>query len=334
MADPAPSILFCRHIALPHLGYLCEMNSAVKDKASGRDEQLVDVAEYGTSGRAAWLDVDWHKHLHQDRIAGRIVNFAQYGNPAAPAVVLIHGLAGCWQNWLENIPALGADFNVIAVDLPGFGESEIPAGKQVSLPAYGRTVVGVLNSLGVDRASLIGNSMGGQTAVQTALDHPSRVDRIILVSPAGYSTCSAPAHLAQSAGVGGALLANAAICRRFLVTRSRLRAAALGGVVAHPNRLSPEIAFEMIGGDRKAGFSAAAHAILEHDFRPRLGELTAPTLVVWGRNDHLVTFRDAERFRSRIPGAQKIVLSDTGHCAMVERPAWFNSTARDFLLGG
>lgn len=306
----------------------------MKDRSSGRDEQLVDVAEYGTAGRAAWLDIDWHKHLHQDRIAGRVVSFAQYGNPASPAVVLIHGLAGCWQNWLENIPALGADFNVIAVDLPGFGESEMPAGKQVSIPAYGRTVVGVLNSLGVERASVIGNSMGGQTAVQTALDHPSRVDRMILISPAGYSTCSTPSPLAHGAGVGGLLLSNTAAWRRFLVTRPRLRAAALGGVVAHPNKLSPEIAFEMMGADRKVGFSAAAHAILEHDFRPRLGELTTPTLVVWGRGDRILTSRDAERFRSRIPGAKKLVLSDTGHCAMVERPAWFNPTARDFLLGG
>ncbi len=308
------------------------MSSITADKSGTDSDQLVIVAQYGTSGRAAWLDIDWRTHIHKDRLAGQTVNFVQYGDPAAPAVVLIHGLAGCWQNWLENIPALGEDFNVIAIDLPGFGESAMPAGGAISIPGYARTVVGVLNTLGVERASLVGNSMGGQTAVQTALDHPTRVHRTILVSPAGYSTCATPPALGYSAGLGGTLLANAASWRRFLITRPRLRAVALGGVVAHPELLSPEICFELMGADRKVGFAAAAHAILDHDFRTHLGEVASPTLVVWGRNDRLVTYRDAARIADRIPNAEKLVLRDTGHCAMVERPVWFNKTAREFLI--
>ncbi|MBI4898538.1 MAG: alpha/beta hydrolase [Actinobacteria bacterium] len=308
------------------------MSSITADQSSADSDQLVVVAQYGTPGRAAWLDINWRAHLRQDRLAGQTVNFVQYGDPAAPAVVLIHGLAGCWQNWLENIPALGEDFNVIAIDLPGFGESAMPAGKAISIPGYARTVVGVLNSLGVERASLIGNSMGGQTAIQTALDHPTRVDRTILVSPAGYSTCVTPPALGHCSGLGGALIANEAPWRRFLISRPRLRAIALGSVVAHPELLGPEICFELMGADRKVGFAAAAHAILDHDFRSNLRDVASPTLVVWGRNDHLVTYRDAERLASRIPNAQKIVLRDTGHCTMVERPIWFNKTARDFLL--
>ncbi|MBK5230322.1 MAG: alpha/beta fold hydrolase [Thermoleophilia bacterium] len=309
------------------------MESATDQTTDRRDDALIDVTEYGTAGRAAWLDIDWRQHLHQHRIGGRAVNFAQYGDPAAPPLVLIHGLAGCWQNWLENIPALAADFNVIAVDLPGFGESESPP-EEISLPGYAQTVIGLLDLLGIERAAIIGNSMGGQTAAQTAIDFPDRTGRLILVSPAGYSTCDAPPILAHGIVTAGMILARVAPRRKLLVTRPRLRQIALGGVVAHPDQLSPEMSYEMIGADEKVGFVVAAQAILAHDCRERLADIESPTLIVWGRNDRLVTSRDAERFERRIPGSRKLVLRDTGHCAMVERPEWFNRTAREFLLAG
>jgi pimeloyl-ACP methyl ester carboxylesterase len=307
-------------------------DQAPEDQATGqRDDALVDVSEYGTAGRAAWLDIDWHRHLRQHRIGGRTVNFVQYGDPDAPPVLLIHGLAACWQNWLENIPALAEDFNVIALDLPGFGESENPAG-EISIPGYARVVASLLKSLGIERASIIGNSMGGQTAVQTAVDFPDRAGKMILVSPAGYSTCGTPPLLGHAAGIGGLILSRATPRRKYLVTRPRLRWIALGGIVTHPEQLSAEICYELIGGDVKVGFAGAARAILAHDFCERLGEVQSPTLIVWGRNDRLVTSRDAARFEQGIPNSRKIVLRDTGHCAMIERPAWFNRAAREFLL--
>src|SRR3954465_14353227 len=94
--------------------------------APGKDEFYVDIAEYGVPGRSAWLDVDWTAHLRSVDVHGTSVSYIEYGNPEGPPVVLIHGLAGCWQNWLENIVQLGEDFRVIAVDLPGFGASDMP----------------------------------------------------------------------------------------------------------------------------------------------------------------------------------------------------------------
>ena len=299
--------------------------------ASQATDAPIDVGRYGASGRSTWLDIDWRRYLHKVDLDGRQVNYVRYGSPDSPTVVLIHGLAGCWQNWIENVEPLGRDFDVIALDLPGFGESELPAG-DVSIAGYARTVVGLLDALGLERAKLIGNSMGGQIAVQTAIDFPERTGSMILVSPAGYSTCSTPPILQRGAYALGEILPRVLAHRPALISRPRLRKIALAGVVAHPEKLSAEAAFELMGGDGKIGFAAAAKAILAHDFRERLVDVKCPTLIIWGQDDRLITSRDAERFASRIVGSRKIVLRDTGHVAMMERPDWFNAIAKEFFL--
>ncbi|HEU0317931.1 MAG TPA: alpha/beta fold hydrolase, partial [Solirubrobacteraceae bacterium] len=113
---------------------------------------------YGAIGRSAWFDVDWESHRRWVEIDGRWVNLVDIGE--GPVLIFIHGLAGCWQNWLENIPFFARDHRVIAVDLPGFGESEMPA-EPITISNYARMVDAVCDVLDVDSAVIIGNSMGG-----------------------------------------------------------------------------------------------------------------------------------------------------------------------------
>src|SRR3954471_18788672 len=88
-----------------------------------------DPGPYGPTGRSAWMDVDWRAHLRFVEVAGRRGNAVDTGE-GAPPIVFIHGLAGSWQNWLENIPHFAAaGHRVVAFDLPGFGASELPADK-------------------------------------------------------------------------------------------------------------------------------------------------------------------------------------------------------------
>ena len=149
------------------------MDASSVERKAEHDRALVDVAEYGVIGRSAWMDIDWTALTHNAMIDGRTVNYVEYGDPSLPTVVLVHGLAGCWQNWLENIPALAEDFHVIAIDLPGFGESQLPR-ERISIPGYARCISELLDHLNVVRASVIGNSMGGQTSARFALDFPDR----------------------------------------------------------------------------------------------------------------------------------------------------------------
>ena len=87
------------------------------------------------AGRSAWLDVDWHEHQRWVTIDGRQVNVVELGS--GPPIVFIHGLSGSWQNWLEQLPVFAREHRVIAFDLPGFGESEMPARADHDLAATG-----------------------------------------------------------------------------------------------------------------------------------------------------------------------------------------------------
>ena len=139
---------------------------------------------YGAVGRSAWLDVDWESHRRWLKIDDRWVNFVDIGE--GPVLIFIHGLAGCWQNWLENIPYFARNHRVIAMDLPGFGESEMPT-EEISISGYGRTVDALCEALGIDSGVIIGNSMGGFIGAELAIHFPARVERLCLVGAAGLS---------------------------------------------------------------------------------------------------------------------------------------------------
>ena len=96
----------------------------------------------------------------------------------------------------------------------------------------------------------------------------------------------------------------------------------------HPSRLAPDLTFEaMIKGAGKPGFDDALRACLDFDFRERLPDIACPTLIVWGENDAILPVGDADEFERLIPDARKVVMRDTGHVPMLERPGTFNDTA-------
>jgi pimeloyl-ACP methyl ester carboxylesterase len=130
-------------------------------------------------------------------------------------------------------------------------------------------------------------------------------------------------------------IAAAAIARReHLVRRPRLRRALLLKIARFPDRLSPELCFEVASGGAKPGFLDALSAILQYDFADRIPEITCPTLIIWGRNDEIVPVEDATEYERLIPGARKIIFEETGHVPMLERPARFNSLLEEFLANG
>jgi len=279
-----------------------------------------------------WMDIDWHRHLRWVRVQGRLVNVLDIGE--GPAIVLLHGLAGCWQNWLETIPALARDHRVIAMDFPGFGQSEMPS-EPISIPGYTRMLDELFAALQIGSATIVGNSMGGVVASDMAIRFPHRVERIVLVAAAGLSmehmlnerNRGLRARIENFLFFGLGRLAE----RTDIVVRSpRLRRGLLLLVVAHPERLSGRLVLEQVNGAGKPGFRSALDAMVRYPIRDRLGEIDLPTLVVWGELDRLVPLRDADEFAWLISGARKIVYEDTGHMVMLERPERFNADLRGF----
>jgi len=293
----------------------------------------VTIDHYGPRGRSAWLDVDWTAHQRWLTVADRQVNLVDLGS--GPPVVFVHGLSGSWQNWLENLPALARDHRVVALDLPGFGESELPA-ERISMAGYAAVVDGVLEALGIARADVVGNSMGGLVALELALRHPGPVRRLVLVSPAGISAEGLIGDRAMVAlrraerlitGYNGFWASRAdRVSRRAGLRRQLLRASA-----AHPELLPAPLASEQLKVSGRPGFLDALDAIIRTSIRPRLGDVACPTLIVWGTEDRLVPVGDARRFAEGIPGSRVLRYADTGHVAMLERPERFNADLRAFL---
>jgi pimeloyl-ACP methyl ester carboxylesterase len=289
--------------------------------------------DYGPSGRSPWLDVDWREHQRWVTIDGRRVNVIELGS--GPPVVFIHGLSGSWQNWLEQLPVFAREHRVIAFDLPGFGVSEMPREK-ITISGYGRFVDALLDELGAGTVAVVGNSMGGFIGIELAISFPDRVERLVLVSAAGLSV----EYLRNERAL--ALLTVAenrlAAYSGWLASRSDALARRPGarrmifGIVAHrPDLLPGPLVAEQVRGSGKPGFVPALDALTDYPIRDRLGEIACPTLIVWGSEDKLVPARDADEFARLIPNARKVVWRDTGHVAMLERPAAFNALLAAFL---
>jgi pimeloyl-ACP methyl ester carboxylesterase len=285
---------------------------------------------YGVEQRSEWLDVDWRQHLYSTTVHGARINYAEMGD--GPPVILIHGLSGCWQNWLENIPHLARRHRVVALDLPGFGESELPQ-DEISIPGYGRFVDAFLGQIGVERAALIGNSMGGFIAAEVAISHPSRVEKLVLVSAAGLMRVGNARLTALERAARLFHPATAAVLARrdYLVRRPKLRRRILYGIVRYPDRIEPELVYEVASGAGKPGFLDALNAITKYDFADRLPDVSVPTLIVWGRNDMIVPVSGAYEYERLIPNTRLEIFEDTGHVPMLERPARFNQLVEEFL---
>jgi pimeloyl-ACP methyl ester carboxylesterase len=119
--------------------------------------------------------------------------------------------------------------------------------------------------------------------------------------------------------------------RDYLVRRPGLRKRMLYGIVRYPDRVAPELAYEVASGAGKPGFLDALQAIMDYDFRERLPEISDPTLIVWGRNDRIVPVDGAYEYEQLIPNTRLEVWEDTGHLPMLERPARFNALLEEFL---
>jgi pimeloyl-ACP methyl ester carboxylesterase len=299
--------------------------------ATIRAARLADD-EYGATAQPDWRDIDWREHLRSLELDGANVNYVDIGSgDTGPPVVFVHGLGGAWQNWLENLPRVAQERRALALDLPGFGRSEMPH-RDITISGYGRVVSRFCEQLGLGQVVLVGNSMGGFVAAETAIQSPELIERLVLVSAAGVSITNLMRRPAQTWGRLAAVLGTyGAANSRAAVTRPVVRHLSLGFVMRHPTRVRADLCWEQVHAAGTPGFRDALDALLEYDFRDRLPDIACPTLIVWGKEDMLVPVEDADEFERLIPNARKILMDDTGHVPMLERPVKFNDCLIEFL---
>jgi len=300
--------------------------------ASRRAARRADE-EYGAPAVPSWRDVDWSTHVHQTTIDGTNVQYADLGEGGQP-VVFVHGLGGSWQNWLENLPAVAQTRRVIALDLPGFSGSEVPK-DEITISLFAHTVDQLCAQLGFGSVAVVGNSMGGFTAAEMAIRHPDRVERLVLVDAAGISTTLNRNWISERVGkvitAGGGAAKPDPNAARKIVSRPGFVQLAMGVVARYPTLLARDLVYEQMHSVGAPGFNASLQAIINYDFVDHLEKIACPTLIVQGTEDVLVPLGDADEFARHIERSTTLILQDTGHVPMLERPNTFNRALLEFL---
>jgi pimeloyl-ACP methyl ester carboxylesterase len=278
-----------------------------------------------------WMRIDWREHLKQIEVADTRVNYCEMGEGGTP-IVFVHGLAGCWQNWLENIPHFARHHRVIALDLPGFGASPMPP-REISIANYGKLLDAFCRELNVHACALVGNSMGGFIAAEAAIAQPEWVDRLVLVSAAGISSARVRREPAEA--MARMLAATAPLAFRLRevgMRRWRLRYAMFRNIFHWPHRLRPELLWEFSHGAMDApAFLPALGTLIGYDFHDRLERVLVPTLILWGRDDRVIPSADALEYERHLSDSRLVVFDRTGHVPMAERPVRFNRLLDEFL---
>lgn len=248
-------------------------------------------------------------------------------------VVMLHGLGATKLSLLPTVGALADRFRCIAPDLPGFGDSRKPIGAAYDPPFFAAAVVDLLDRLGIERAHLVGNSLGGRVALEVGMRHPERVLRLGLLAPSLAWRRDRP-----WAGV-----------LRFVRPE-------LGLVQLAPERVTEAVVRRLIPGSDdgwaaagvdeflrayktprgRAAFYAAARQIYLEDpdgddgFWPRLRTLEPEALFVWGKRDRLVPIGFARHVSDAVPGARHREL-DCGHVPQLERPRETHRALTEFF---
>jgi pimeloyl-ACP methyl ester carboxylesterase len=251
-------------------------------------------------------------------------------------VVLLHGLTATHRYWKQNVAALAERRRVIALDLPGFGRSHKPDA-DYSIPFFVAALERFLDERGVERATLIGNSMGGQIAMAAAVAAPERVARLVLVDPAGVTTL--PLWLVRVASWATWTAAGVLPATPPRVPRPFVRALF---AAVFPGR--PDLAARYVAAYARAIASPeyplhlratvrAARGVLAMPMHRHAPRLRAPTLIMWGAQDWLLPARAARRLQRLIPHAQVLIYRESGHCPMVDQPERWNRDVIAFLDG-
>ena len=264
-------------------------------------------------------------------VAGMLVHLRDEGPPDDPEpIVLLHGTSSSLHTWDGWVSALKTHRRVIRFDLPGFGLTGPTPDGNYHIDNYVRVVLAVLDRLGVQHCVLAGNSLGGYVAWATALDHPERVSRLILVDASGYPYASTSVPLAFRLArlpVLGPLLTP--LLPRAVVEKS------LKNVYGDPSRVTPELVDRYFDLNTRTGNRQALIARFQQTqpgaLAGRVHELKLPTLILWGGRDRLIPPALGQRFHADIAGSQLVVFADLGHVPQEEDPGRTVVTVEDFL---
>ena len=259
-------------------------------------------------------------------IAGHRWASVAAGPRDAPLLVLVHGFTGSKENWLPLMRELSRSHRVIAVDLPGWGESDRLAGADYGPVAQAARLAAFIKALPQAPELVVGHSMGGQIVGLLAARHPETAPRIVLMSSAGVRYEENAFANAVLAGDNPFQVTNRAELKRYL------------GIVFADPPFVPWPASEALVRRRRAdadfeqrvldGIGRGPDAFA---LEAELGNISAPTLLLWCREDKVIDISAAEVFAKGLPQSRTVILSGCGHMPMMAQPRNVAEALRDFL---
>ena len=255
-------------------------------------------------------------------VFGAKIRYLEAGDAAKPTVILLHGLGAQAESWQLNIAPLARQFHVVAPDQIGFGKSDKPFLKY-RVGTYADFLDKFMSELKIEKAHLVGNSMGGWVAGLMAIKYPNRVVKIVLADAAGL----APKEIDLNQ-----------IYQLNNSTRDEIRAN-LKLIFANPALQNNEALVDQFFAQRvTTNDGYTINALIDsikrrEDFlENRLGEIKKPTLIIWGKQDGLLPLADGEKFNKGIAGSELVVFDNCGHAPQFEKPLDFNKKIEEFLV--
>jgi pimeloyl-ACP methyl ester carboxylesterase len=267
-------------------------------------------------------------------VHGHPVNFIEAGS--GPVLMLIHGMAGTCANWQAVIEPLAINHTVIAPDFPGHGASA-PGGGDYSLGSLASGLRDLMLTLGHERATLVGHSLGGGVALQFTYQFPEMVERLVLVSSGGLGPDVSP--ILRAAALPGAELfisATAGVGSRIGSVVGR----GLGLVGLRPNADLAEVTrgyASLTDPARRKAFVSTLRSVVgtEGQRVAALDKLylaeALPLLIVWGENDPIIPVAHAREAHGQLPGSHLEIFEDAGHVPQLERPGRFIAVLERFI---
>ncbi len=307
---------------------------AARKRARELGLDLASVAASGPGGRITSDDVEaaggsQAAEPREDWLAigdGARIYAISAGSKDDPAIVFVHGIGGSSASWQAVIGAFADTHHVVAIDLPGHGQSDIPdaASSVYSVGGLGRALMAALTELGVARATLVGHSLGGAIAIGAALAKPDRVERLVLVDSGGLGVEINP-DLVRLLGEPPSEPASRALLELFFHDH---RVVLDAGVAEHHAALSRPGAHDAVGAIVGKAFTETSQRAARDG---RLAEITQPVLVIWGDHDRVIPPAHAERAREAFADVEVAIVPDSGHAPQVEQPEAFAAILAAFV---
>lgn len=257
-------------------------------------------------------------------VFGAKIRYTESGDTSKPKLILLHGMGSSGDtSWMFTTPALAANYHVITPDQVGFGKSDKPF-LNYRVATYVDFLDKFMSELKIEKASLMGNSMGGWVSVLFAAKYPAKVEKLVLVDAGGYAPPKGFDYASLQLNINPSTRDGV----REMVKRLFYNTALFSSDAAIDNFIAARTA----ANDGHTIQSLIRNAEVANDyFDTQVKTIKQPTLIVWGKQDGITPLTDAERLNRDIPGSELAIFDQAGHFPQMEKAADFNKRVLEFL---